>query len=178
VNAMERPQPMHSRMEIIQHRRTRRRAFWVLFVVAVFAAMTAIGLWSLSEPAATPTLATHRPTRAGAAAATGTTVLVTPTTHATPTTAAPVTTFLPITPGSGAGCTSGVTDGVQWIKYVVKPGDTLSNIANCFDLNGYQSVYAQNEAIIGQNPNLIHPGQTFTITLNNDQMTPSEPVAS
>jgi LysM repeat protein len=86
-----------------------------------------------------------------------------------------VTVFLQVDPESGKGCTAGITSGNRWIKYKVQPGDTLTAIARCFDLNGYQAVYQQNEKLIGDNPNLIFPGQVFTIV--NGVMTASEPSA-
>ncbi len=45
----------------------------------------------------------------------------------------------------------------------MQPGDNLSEIARCFDLNGYQALYQDNIKVIGANPNLIYPGQVFTI---------------
>jgi hypothetical protein len=73
------------------------------------------------------------------------------------------TTFTPVAAASGAGCTAGITDGAQWIKYTVRPGDTLSMIASCFQLNGYETLYQQNIAVLGPNPNLIYPGEVITI---------------
>jgi hypothetical protein len=85
-----------------------------------------------------------------------------PSPHPTPLISeAPV--YLPVHPGSGAGCTAGITEGRQWIRYTVQPGDNLSEIARCFDLNGYQALYQDNIKVIGANPNLIYPGQVFTI---------------
>lgn len=50
-------------------------------------------------------------------------------------------------------------------KYEVKPGDTLWNIAKYFYGKGskYTIIYEANKSIIGGNPNLIYPGQVFTI---------------
>ncbi len=53
---------------------------------------------------------------------------------------------------------------VKPISYVVKKGDTLSDIAHWFMLNGYQELYQANINVIGENPNLIYPGQRITIT--------------
>jgi LysM repeat protein len=50
------------------------------------------------------------------------------------------------------------------LTYTVKAGDTLSGIAQWFKLHGYGALYAANEAVIGSNPNLIHPGERITIT--------------
>ena len=49
------------------------------------------------------------------------------------------------------------------ITYIVKPGDTLSGIAEWFMLHGYGALYAANEDVIGANPNLILPGESITI---------------
>jgi LysM repeat protein len=49
-------------------------------------------------------------------------------------------------------------------NYTIQPGDTLSAIANRFyGAPDWQRIYAANSAVIGGNPNLIHPGQTITI---------------
>lgn len=49
--------------------------------------------------------------------------------------------------------------------YTVKSGDTLWAIAKKFLGNGsrYMEIYEANKAIIGSNPNLIYPGQVYTI---------------
>jgi hypothetical protein len=75
--------------------------------------------------------------------------------------------------GSGPGCSSGVTDGNTWIKYTVRPGDNLSTIAACFDLNGYETLYQNNINVIGNNPNLIYPGEVILIV--NGVMTVDPP---
>jgi nucleoid-associated protein YgaU len=49
------------------------------------------------------------------------------------------------------------------LTYVVKKGDNLSVIAAWFKLNGYSGLYEANKAVIGGNPDLIHPGQVFRI---------------
>jgi len=45
----------------------------------------------------------------------------------------------------------------------VQPGDNLSSIAAWFRLQGYGALYDANKAVVGSNPNLIHPGQHITI---------------
>lgn len=49
--------------------------------------------------------------------------------------------------------------------YTVKSGDSLWAIAKKLLGNGsrYSEIYSLNKSIIGSNPNLIYPGQTFTI---------------
>lgn len=49
--------------------------------------------------------------------------------------------------------------------YTVKSGDCLWNIAKELYGNGadYTKIYEANKDVIGGNPNLIYPGQTFTI---------------
>lgn len=59
------------------------------------------------------------------------------------------------------------------VTYVVKPGDTLSGIAQWFKLHGFGALYAANEKVIGSNPNLIIPGEH--ITISNGVMTLSNP---
>ncbi len=50
------------------------------------------------------------------------------------------------------------------VAYTVRPGDTLSGIADWFKLHGYGALYAANVAVVGSNPNLINPGERITIT--------------
>ncbi len=49
--------------------------------------------------------------------------------------------------------------------YTVKKGDSLSKIAKQYygDPMKYTVIYEANKALIGDNPNLIHPGQVLTI---------------
>ena len=49
--------------------------------------------------------------------------------------------------------------------YTVKRGDCLSAIARQVygDANQWRKIYEANKSIIGGNPNLIFPGQTYTI---------------
>lgn len=49
--------------------------------------------------------------------------------------------------------------------YTVKQGDCLWNIAKSFYGSGaaYTKIYEANRSVIGSNPNLIYPGQVFTI---------------
>ena len=51
------------------------------------------------------------------------------------------------------------------VTYTVKPGDTLWGIAERFLGKGsrWREIYYANQAIIGANPNIIHPGQKLTI---------------
>jgi len=53
----------------------------------------------------------------------------------------------------------------QKTTYTVQAGDTLWEIAKRFLGNGsrYPEIYEANKAIIGPDPNLIHPGQVLTI---------------
>jgi nucleoid-associated protein YgaU len=49
------------------------------------------------------------------------------------------------------------------IRYTVKSGDTLSEIAWWFTLNGYRQLYEDNRKVIGSDPDRIKPGQVYTI---------------
>ncbi|HEY6402135.1 MAG TPA: LysM peptidoglycan-binding domain-containing protein [Blastocatellia bacterium] len=48
---------------------------------------------------------------------------------------------------------------------MVKPGDYLSKIAGAYYGNPqlWPRIYNANKAVIGPNPDLIHPGQVLTI---------------
>ena len=61
----------------------------------------------------------------------------------------------PAATGGGSGQTT----------YTVKKGDNLWNIAKKFYGSGaqYTKIYEANRGVIGGNPNLIYPGQVFTI---------------
>jgi nucleoid-associated protein YgaU len=50
-------------------------------------------------------------------------------------------------------------------EYTVKPGDTLWGIAQkeCGDGSVWPKIYHENRWVIGNNPNLIHPGQVLHI---------------
>ena len=50
-------------------------------------------------------------------------------------------------------------------EYVVKSGDSLSKIAKELygDAKRWPEIYEANKALIGDNPNLIHPGQKLVI---------------
>ena len=73
---------------------------------------------------------------------------------------------------SSAGQSSGKTGGGEETKtsgggstYTVKPGDNLSKLAKQFYGTGadWKKIYEANRDVIGGNPNLIYPGQTFKI---------------
>ncbi len=65
------------------------------------------------------------------------------------------------TPAAGGG--GGASGGGK--TYTVKKGDCLWTIARKFYGSGadYTKIYEANKGTIGKNPNLIYPGQTFTI---------------
>jgi nucleoid-associated protein YgaU len=50
-------------------------------------------------------------------------------------------------------------------SYTVQPGDTLWGIAQsqCGDGSVWPAIYYQNKWIIGNNPNVIRPGQVLTV---------------
>lgn len=48
------------------------------------------------------------------------------------------------------------------ITYIVKPGDSLSSIADKYNTT-WQKIYSDNKKVIGSNPNLIYSGQKLII---------------
>jgi LysM repeat protein len=46
--------------------------------------------------------------------------------------------------------------------YIVQRGDTLSGIAKKLGIPNWRTLYEQNKAVIGSNPNLIRPGQKLS----------------
>lgn len=61
-----------------------------------------------------------------------------------------------------------IEEMVENKTYTVKKGDNLTKIAKLFNLKSWQDIYniPDNRKIIGANPNLIFPGQTFVIPGN------------
>lgn len=52
------------------------------------------------------------------------------------------------------------------VTYIVKSGDSLANIAPEFKLT-WQSLYCENEKLIGKNPDVISPGERIQIPSKN-----------
>lgn len=48
-------------------------------------------------------------------------------------------------------------------SYTVKKGDNLTTIAKKMGVSDWKTLYNANKSVIGGNPNLIYPGQKFTI---------------
>jgi nucleoid-associated protein YgaU len=58
----------------------------------------------------------------------------------------------------------GTTERPSVEKYLVKSGDTLSGIAQRLRIGGgWQALYNLNKAVIGPDPNKIHPGQELRL---------------
>ena len=67
-------------------------------------------------------------------------------------------------PKSSTAAQAGNAPASKSITYTVKPGDNLTVIAEWFKLHGYGKLYERNKAVIGDNPNLIYPGQEITVS--------------
>jgi len=61
--------------------------------------------------------------------------------------------------------------------YTVKSGDNLSKIASKYGIN-WRELYNTNKSVIGSNPNLIRPGQTFNIPGTQAAATPQAQAAA
>jgi nucleoid-associated protein YgaU len=56
--------------------------------------------------------------------------------------------------------------GIEHINYTIKEGDTLASISeHFFGFTCWKVVYDENKDIIGEDPNLIIPGQILKITI-------------
>lgn len=49
------------------------------------------------------------------------------------------------------------------LTYTIQPGDYLSNISDMFDLADWMQIYELNTDLIGDDPNLIYPGEVLTL---------------
>ncbi|WP_030869973.1 transglycosylase family protein [Streptomyces sp. NRRL S-37] len=55
-------------------------------------------------------------------------------------------------------------------SYTVRTGDSLSSIADSLELNGgWRSLYAENEQVVGADPDLILPGQELEVGVEPDE---------
>jgi hypothetical protein len=84
-----------------------------------------------------------------------------------PRSSAHITTDAPAAPQAKAAATSPSTrpkSPAPPITYVVRVGDNLTIIAAWFHLHGYGTLYEQNKAVIGDDPDLIYAGQRITIS--------------
>lgn len=60
----------------------------------------------------------------------------------------------------GSGGARDAVDG----SYTVRPGDSLSTIADSHDVKGgWAALYGANKKAVGADPDLIHPGQSLTV---------------
>ncbi len=103
---------------------------------------------TLSAP---PTAASSAPTIASESMSPAAVTAPASTTAPASAAAAPPTAAAPATP--------------KQVTYTVKRGDNLTKIAAWFDQHGYQPVYAWNRTVIGQDPNLILPGQVLIVAV-------------
>jgi LysM repeat protein len=51
--------------------------------------------------------------------------------------------------------------------YVVRSGDTLSDIAQAKGIQGWQALYAANKGVVGADPNLVYPDQHLKVPANS-----------
>ncbi|MFE3328236.1 transglycosylase family protein [Streptomyces sp. NPDC059176] len=56
-------------------------------------------------------------------------------------------------------------------EYTVRPGDSLSNIADAHHVpGGWSALYSANEEVVGADPDLILPGQSLDLATGDDQL--------
>lgn len=114
-----------------------------------------------SPPASTPSASaspSSNASRSGRTTASSTQGGTQPTTRVTPT-ATPSTSSAKPPPAPTI-----TAPPYRTITYTVKKGDNLSVIAAWFKLHGYGDLYERNRAVIGDDPDLIFPGQQITIS--------------
>jgi TP901 family phage tail tape measure protein len=81
--------------------------------------------------------------------------------------------------GGGGGSTATPAPAADRGQYTVVPGDTLWGIAQRYYGKGsdWPKIYDRNKAVIGSNPNLIYPGQVYTIPFAMGGMVPTQKYA-
>lgn len=167
-----------------RHGRDRVKRLRLGILLAVIAAAVGFTIYGLSadtqhRAAVTPTPTTTAPTPPIAVPTT-----VPPTTvPATTTTTVPTTTttWAPMKPTTHPIVIDGGTftciDGYVNLTYTVRKGDNLSNIAGWFDVMGsWEAVYDLNKTVVGNNANLIKPGELLTITVPSADIPRISPV--
>ena len=145
----------------------------LLFGIAIFAVLAAIGgtyfgLRGSGKSASDQVSGSPVTTAPTTAASPTSTATVAP--ASVPTTASPPTTAKSFAatsrPIAVAGGTFVVIGGEVSLTHVVAPGDTLFAISQWYKLmGGYAMLYKWNHSVIGNNPNLIFPGEVLTITV-------------
>ncbi|MEO8970890.1 MAG: LysM peptidoglycan-binding domain-containing protein [Ktedonobacteraceae bacterium] len=63
-------------------------------------------------------------------------------------------------------------------EYTVQSGDTLWGIAQRAygDPEDWDTIYSANKGVVGNNPNLIYPGQKLNIPVQSDPKPPPKPI--
>lgn len=63
-------------------------------------------------------------------------------------------------------------------EYTVQPGDTLWGIAQRAygDPEDWDTIYSANKGVVGNNPNLIYPGQKLNIPVQSDPKPTPKPI--
>jgi len=142
-------------------RSAKQRSTWLIIVFADAAIVVLLGL-GLINP-----FHSSAPDIAGGSGAIS--APSSPTTATTPSSTVPRSSPAPPPPVAGStspavpmpAAVSGSLAGP--ITYTVIPGDNLSKIALWFHMHGYGALYEANKAVIGDNPDLVYPGQRITI---------------
>ncbi len=85
----------------------------------------------------------------------------------------------PTPPASAAPAPTPAPQPANRGTYTVVRGDTLSKISKQYygDANKWRKIYDANKGVIGSNPNLIYPGQVYTIPLAAGGMVPTQKYA-
>ncbi|WP_349362076.1 transglycosylase family protein [Streptomyces sp. H27-C3] len=86
--------------------------------------------------------------------------------------------FLPALAATAVVLSTGTASAATAKTYTVQPGDTLSRIADkqLGDASKWQALYATNRTTVGNDPNVIVPGQNLRLTTTaNSAPSPTRP---